>query len=71
MKKSMSGSLVDKNNPVSMDEIMKELKKDRKASDRNFDYIQERAGSSKKFSRHRFNRKSLMAYVNRLLTNAT
>ncbi len=67
-KRSMYGALTDKNNPVSMKEILRELKKDRKESDRNFDDIRGSSNPNEKFSRRKFNRKSLFAYVNWLIS---
>ncbi len=55
-KESIFGALADKNNPVSMEEIVQELKRDRGESDERreavFDKIVERAHHSKKYSTH-------------------
>ncbi len=64
----MFGFLVDKDNPVSIKKIIKELKKDRKASDRNFDYIKGKGSPSDKFDHKKFTRKSLLAYLNSRLS---
>ncbi|MEK6821433.1 MAG: hypothetical protein AABY11_03485 [archaeon] len=60
LKKSMFGALVDKNNPISMEEIVKEIKKDRRESDERreavFDAIIEKAHPAKKHST-RFSRR--------------
>lgn len=53
-KKYMRRVLADKNNPISMEEIVQELKRDRRESDERreavFDAIIKRAHRSKKFS---------------------
>jgi len=53
-KKSLHGFLVDKNNPISMEEIVQEIKRDRSESDARreavFDKIIKKSRHAKKFS---------------------